>query len=54
MGVEQPEFVTFVAALTIEAAADIKQLPRFSVVAYSGQPGSPSPVQKDQLPPLSL
>ncbi len=36
MSVEQPEFVTFVAALTIEAAADTKELPRFSMVAYSG------------------
>ena len=34
--VKQPEFVEFCAVPVIEAAAEGKDLPRFSMVAYSG------------------
>ncbi len=49
--VKPPEFVEFSAAAVIEAAADEKQLPRFSMVAYSGGrmrvAGFPHPVVVD-------
>ncbi len=49
--VKSPEFVVFSAVPVIEAAADEKQLPRFSMVAYSGGTmriaGFPHPVVVD-------
>ena len=48
---KQPEFVTMFATATIEAASDEKQLPRFSMVAYTGGtmriPGFSRPVVVD-------
>jgi len=49
--VKLPDFVTFIANATIEATADQKELPRFSMVAYSGGKmaiaGFPHPVVVD-------